>query len=136
MDNDDESERERARHGIVAGRPVKRVEQERARALRMNMTAEEALLWERLRARRLDGLHWRRQQVIAGFIVDFYCHATGVAVELDGAFHLGQAEYDHDRDDVLARSGLLVLRFTNDDIHAHLPDVIARIRDACQHRYP
>ena len=77
MDNDDESERERARHGIVAGRPVKRVKQERARALRMNMTAEEALLWERLRARRLDGLHWRRQQVIAGFIVDFYCHATG-----------------------------------------------------------
>ena len=134
MENDDESEH--ARRGIVSGRPVKRVKQERAQALRMYMTAEEALLWERLRARRLDDLHWRRQQVIAGFIVDFYCHATGVVVELDGAFHLDQSDYDRARDEILARSGLLVLRFANSDLHTHLPDVIACIRDACHTRHP
>ena len=84
---------------------------------------EETRLWQRLRAHQLDGLRWRRQQVIAGFIADFYCHAAGVVIELDGAIHHQQTDYDRARDEVFARSGLLVLRFTNTAVTANLDDV-------------
>lgn len=122
------------RDGIIVGRPVKRSKQARARAFRLYMTPEEALLWKRLRANQLDGLHWRRQQVIAGFIADFYCHAAGVVIELDGGIHLHQADYDRARDNVLAGSGLLVLRFSNDEVNTDLARVLARIHTACQER--
>jgi very-short-patch-repair endonuclease len=98
------------------------------------MTPEETRLWQQLRANQMDGLRWRRQQVIAGFIADFYCHATGVVVELDGGIHLYQVEYDRARDELLASSGLLVLRFSNDEVNATLERVISHIRDACQRR--
>jgi very-short-patch-repair endonuclease len=124
----------RARNGIIAGRPVRRVKQERARVFRRYLTPEEARLWQHLRANQLDGLHWRRQQVIDGFIADFYCHAAGVVIELDGAIHQQQANYDHARDEVLARNGLLVLRFSNDEIRANLATVLSRIRSVCQQR--
>ena len=130
MDNNDD----RARVGIVAGRPVSRIKQERAPTFRKQMTPEETQLWQQLRARRLDGLHWRRQQVIGGFIADFYCHAVGIVIEIDGAVHLQQAEYDRARDEVFARSGLLVLRITNTEVNDHLGAVLARIRAACQER--
>ena len=131
MDNDDSAY---ARDGIIAGRPVKRVKQERARALRRSLTPEEVLLWQRLRANQLDGLRWRRQQVIGGFIADFYCHAVGIVIEIDGAVHLQQVEYDCARDKIFTWSGLLVLRFTNTEVNDNLRDVLARIRTACQQR--
>jgi very-short-patch-repair endonuclease len=59
------------------------------------MTAEERLLWEALRRNTIDGLHFRRQQVIAGFIVDFYCHSAALAIEVDGAFHRETVDYDN-----------------------------------------
>ena len=130
MDNNDD----RARVGIVAGRPVSRIKQERARTFRKQMTPEETQLWQQLRARRLDGLHWRRQQVIGGFIADFYCHAVGIVIEIDGAVHLQQVEYDCARDKIFTWSGLLVLRFTNTEVNDNLRDVLARIRTACQQR--
>ena len=49
-----------------------------ARQMRRQPTPAEAKLWQHLRAGRLSGLHFRRQQVIDGFIVDFYCHAVGL----------------------------------------------------------
>jgi very-short-patch-repair endonuclease len=51
------------------------------------MTPEEEKLCEHLRGNLLMGLHFRRQQIIAGFIVDLYSHACGLAVEIDGGVH-------------------------------------------------
>ena len=50
------------------------------------MTPAEKILWQELRANKL-GVHFRRQQAIAGFIVDFYCHKAGLVVEVDGDIH-------------------------------------------------
>ncbi len=56
------------------------------------MTPAEKILWQELRANKL-GVHFRRQQVIAGFIVDFYCHKAGLVIEVDGdIYDLQQAE--------------------------------------------
>jgi very-short-patch-repair endonuclease len=70
------------------------------------MTRAECLLWERLRAGRLEGIHFRRQQIIDGFIVDFYCHTPGVVIEIDGAIHEQQSESDEERRDALLSRGL------------------------------
>ncbi len=50
-------------------------------------------IWQELRGNKL-GVHFRRQQVIAGFIVDFYCHKAALVVEVDGDIHDLQQEED------------------------------------------
>ncbi len=101
-----------------------------ARQMRRQPTPAEAKLWHYLRADRLNGSHFRRQQVIDGFIADFYCHAAGLVIELDGSVHLPQAEYDAERDRILGERGLRILRFLNSDLETDLPSVLAQIIEA------
>jgi very-short-patch-repair endonuclease len=116
---------------IVIGQKVDPQKTARARELRQTMTEAEKILWERLRGNRLGGLHFRRQQVIAGYIVDFYCHAAGLAVEVDGPVHEVQAEYDADRDQVLAENEVRVLRVMNQEIIENPGSVLEAILRAC-----
>ena len=118
--------------GVVAGRRTDPVKVQRARELRQALTPAETRLWAALRGNRVRGLHFRRQQVIAGFIVDFYCQAAALVVEVDGAIHAAQADYDTARDTVLQAHGLRVLRIPNADIEHDLPGVVARIAAACE----
>ena len=119
---------------LIRGQRVSAVKLERARELRRDMTPAEKLLWERLRAHSSDGLRWRRQQVIDGFIVDFYCHAASLVVELDGAIHNNQVEYDAARDATPAARDVLILRFTNTEAETDISSVLARIRQSSQER--
>ncbi len=116
-----------AARGIVRGQRVRPTKVERARALRGRMTEGESLLWEKLRHNQLHGLHFRRQQVIDGFIVDFYCHARALVVEVDGDVHSQTSEYDAGRDSILATRGLRVLRLADADVRADVLGAIARI---------
>ena len=100
----------------------------RARSLRRNMTPAEKVLWQELRTNKL-GSHFRRQQVIAGFIVDFYCHSAGLVIELDGDIHRGQQEYDAERDKILEGMGLRVIRFRNDEVLLNLPRVRTQLKE-------
>jgi len=102
--------------------------------MRRNMTPAEQKLWQRLRASRLEGFHFRRQQVIDGYIVDFYCHATSLVVEVDGSVHLQQEKYDRERDEYLAGRGLRVLRFFNSDVDKDIDAVLTVILEACRSR--
>ncbi len=79
--------RNKKTYNIVIGQKVSPSKVERTKEFRRQMTPEEKILWQRLRANRLNGLHFRRQQIIDGFIVDFYCHSAGVVVEVDGEIH-------------------------------------------------
>ena len=63
-----------------------------AEQMRQEMTPSEERLWGRLRANRLNGLAFRRQQVIGGFIADFYCRVARLRVECDGHAHAAQAD--------------------------------------------
>ena len=71
---------------IIPGQRVAKEKLERARELRREMTPAEKILWHELRGNKL-GVHFRRQQIIEGFIVDFYCHQAGLVIELDGSVH-------------------------------------------------
>lgn len=93
------------------------------------MTSEERLLWEAVRGNKL-GVHFRRQQIISGFIVDFYCHTVGLVIEVDGREHEEpeQERLDAARDQVLREMGLRIVRFNNRDVSTRLPDVLDQIR--------
>lgn len=117
---------------IVAGQQVDAAKADLAKELRRRMTREERILWQRLRTNQLEGFHFRRQQVIDGYIVDFYCHTAALVVEVDGAVHQEQWEYDAQRDQVLTARGLRVLRIGNSEVRDNLVSVLARIAAACR----
>ena len=101
-----------------------------ARRMRREMTAAEWALWQAVRGNKLDGLHFRRQQVIDGFVADFYCHAVNLVVEVDGEIHDTQIEEDRHRERAFGLRGLRVLRFTNDQVLHDLPGCLSEIRTA------
>jgi very-short-patch-repair endonuclease len=118
------------RRGITTGQKINPAKLERAQELRRNMTLAERRLWHRLRTNKLDGFHFRRQQIIDGFIVDFYCHAVGLVVEVDGAMHHEQLEYDVERERVLEARELRILRFRNEEVLTDIESVLTRIQAA------
>ena len=116
---------------IVIGQKIKSDKLERAKELRRQMTPAEKILWEHLRANRLHGLHFRRQQIIDGFIVDFYCHAASLVIEIDGKIHEQQIEYDLERDKFLTARGLRLLRIKNEEVTDKIDQVLMRIYQNC-----
>jgi len=105
----------------------------RARALRRDMTPQEAKLWHRLRGKQFYGLKFRRQHPRHQFILDFYCHEKKLVIELDGHSHaeLEQQRYDQARTDWLVEDGLRVIRFANREVDHNLEGVLAEIARVC-----
>ncbi|CAD6878182.1 hypothetical protein [Methylomonas albis] len=103
-----------------------------ARKLRGDMTDAEQKLWNRLRRKQINGWQFYRQKPLGPYIVDFYCAAAGLVVELDGSQHF-EAEHqaaDQRRDAYLQNLGLRVLRFDNRQVLLELDavvEVISRI---------
>lgn len=104
----------------------------RARELRNNATEPERQLWNALKGMRLEGFKFRRQVVIGRRIVDFYCPAAKIAVEVDGETH--NPETDRRRDEVmLERFGVRVMRFRNEDVMRNLDGVLgALLGELCE----
>ncbi len=113
---------------IVTDQIVTKAKLERAKELRREMTPAEKLLWQEVRANKL-GVRFRRQQVIQGFIVDFYCHQAGLVVEVDGDVHDLQKEEDERREKALTEMGLRIVRFGNDEVMRSLLVVVGKIRE-------
>ena len=102
-----------------------------AKTLRRNMTDTERLLWRHLRAHRLLGQKFRRQQPIGPYVVDFVHFGARLIVEADGGQHNG-CESDTVRDRWLESQGFRVLRFWNNDILREPEAVLARILQALE----
>ena len=109
---------------------------DRAKELRKNATKQENHLWyDFLRS---YPVRFQRQKTIDSFIVDFYCHAAKLVIELDGSQHYeeqGKA-YDAERTAILESYGLTVLRFSNHDVDAHFDAVCEQIDHVIQGRLP
>ena len=71
-----------------------------------------------------QNLQFQRQQVIAGFIVDFYCHKAALVVEMDGDIHDLQQDEDARQEKVLSEMGLRTVRFKNDEVVMNLSAVV------------
>jgi len=100
-----------------------------ARTLRKHPTRAEDILWQRLRGSHFHGAKFRRQVPFDRFVVDFYCHAAKLVVEIDGVQHEWFADYDEGRTEILERLGVRMLRFTNAEVCDDLDAVLARIRE-------
>ena len=106
---------------------------ELCRQLRQSEMPPEQVLWQCLRDRKLFGLKFRRQHVFGRYVADFYCHAAGLVVELDGGVHQEQrqAEYDIVRQQELEAAGVRVLRFDNAQVREGLSEVLRAIAVSC-----
>ncbi|WP_295623402.1 DUF559 domain-containing protein [uncultured Nitrosomonas sp.] len=109
-----------------------------ARNLRNNMTDAEQLLWSKLRRKQILGVQFYRQKPLANYIVDFYCAAANLVIELDGSQHF---EPDHqasdaERDRALESIGLIVLRFDNRQVMQELDAVMQVIFEAMEKKIP
>lgn len=105
---------------------------DQARSLRRNMTDAECELWRHLRGARLDGYRFRRQHPSPPYVLDFYCHAAKLVVELDGGQHTDQADAARTR--ALEARGLRVIRFWNNDVLSNTEAVLEAILSALQAR--
>ena len=98
----------------------------RARRFRRELTEPEAMLWSRLKGRGKDRPIFRRQVPIGSIIVDFYCAAAKLAMEVDGRTHWdddAQAK-DAARDHWLGTQGVSVLRIGAGEVYRNLGQVV------------
>jgi very-short-patch-repair endonuclease len=98
----------------------------RARQLRRNSTDAEMKLWQRLRNKQL-GVDFRRQHPTGTYVLDFYCPALGLAIEVDGGQHALAQQRDARRDAWFAEGGVTVLRFWNSDVMENFNGVLEAI---------
>ncbi|WP_242026155.1 DUF559 domain-containing protein [Limnothrix sp. FACHB-881] len=99
-----------------------------ARQFRKEPTASEAILWQALRGRKLDGRKFKRQQPIGAFIVDFFCAQERLVVEVDGGVHQNQQEADQQRQQLLESLGLRFVRVSSNSVEQDLSTVLSQIR--------
>jgi very-short-patch-repair endonuclease len=102
--------------------------------MKRSPTPAERALWERLRKRQLNGFIFRRQVLIFGFIVDFYCARCRLVVEVDGKSHEGREEYDAMRTKKFGTLRLRVIRFPNEKVLGRMDEVLAMIEKTCWDR--
>jgi len=104
-----------------------------ARNLRKESTKEEKLVWDELRNRRFLNLKFRRQHVIEGFVIDFYCHELRLAIEIDGGVHDKQEEYDQIRQSLIEDEGIHFIRISNVEVNEDINTLLEMIKEV---RFP
>lgn len=103
-----------------------------ARQLRKQPTKAEKRLWRQLRSKQIAGVQFYRQKPLQSYIVDFYCAAAKLVIEVDGDSHFNdeQIQYDSDRTKKLEDMGLRVLQFTNQEVLREMEGVLEVIEEA------
>tara|TARA_R110002020_G_scaffold232795_4_gene444309 strand:+ start:1164 stop:1505 length:342 start_codon:yes stop_codon:yes gene_type:complete len=100
-----------------------------AKAMRHDPTQAEYALWQLLRARRLGGMKFKRQEPLGPYICDFVCHERMLIVEADGSHHMS-SKRDAARDRYFEMKGYRTVRFWNEDIQENIDAVAEQILQA------
>jgi very-short-patch-repair endonuclease len=125
-----EGEKPTRPQGVIRNQKINPKKLELARQFRKNPTESEDVVWQMLRNRQIKNLKWRRQQVIDGFIADFYCAELNVVLEIDGSVHDKEEvkEYDAYRTSVFESKSIRIFRLKNEDCDKqHLTELIENI---------
>ena len=101
---------------------------QRAKELRKAGSLPEALLWNELKNKQINGLNFNRQVVIGDYIVDFFCPIAGVVIEIDDKTHEFKAEYDEKREKFLLSLGLTTIHISAKEVLKDLSGVIEFIK--------
>nr|WP_228055068.1 vitamin B12 dependent-methionine synthase activation domain-containing protein [Kordia antarctica] len=107
---------------------------EYAKKMRNEPTEAEALLWNVLSGKKLDGYKFRRQHIIGSFIVDFICLKSNLIIEVDGLIHqLPENKIsDVTRTRWLEDEGYKVVRVTNNEVLSNLDSVLEKVTDVLE----
>ena len=95
-----------------------------AREFRKNPTKAEKQMWQALRNRCFLNLKFRRQHLLEGYLLDFYCQELKLAVEIDGAIHRSQREEDIKRQKAIEQSGIRFYRIKNEQVERNINKVL------------
>ena len=100
------------------------------------MSLPEVMLWKRLRGRQLEGFYFRRQHPVGRYVLDFYCDAAKLAIEIDGSQHAegDRPQRDIERDEWFAAHGIGTLRFAAVDVLMGLDGVLRGILEVVRER--
>ena len=105
------------------------ITQNHAKNLRQNLTKSEAIIWNYLKGKKVEGVKFRRQFPIGNYIADFAAIEIKLIIEIDGATHSSddRVEYDTARTEFLTSQGWRVIRVWNNDIYSNLNGVLQSI---------
>ena len=101
-----------------------------AKTLRKGLTDSERELWKYLRAKRLGGLKFRRQEPIGNYIVDFVCYEKRLVIEVDGGQHAQEKKKDAVRDGWLREQGFKVIRFWDSEVLTNILGVLELVGES------
>lgn len=107
-----------------------------AKEMRKNPTNAEAILWNEIKSKKLDGLKFRFQIPYDRFILDFLCPEYKLIIELDGRYHKDYKEKDTERDHYFKSKGYIILRFKNEEIFNDIELVKIKILETIKLPYP
>jgi very-short-patch-repair endonuclease len=101
------------------------------RDLRRKSTRAEAIMWKELRSGKDNKQKFRRQYSVNGYVLDFYCPKSRLAIEVDGGYHDNRETkiYDLVRQEYIEDCGVKFLRFKNDEITNDLEFVLGKINE-------
>jgi very-short-patch-repair endonuclease len=103
-----------------------------ARAMRNDATRAETMLWQQIRSRQMDGVKFRRQVPLKGYILDFVAFEEMLIIEVDGSQH-AESRRDAARDALFRADGFRVMRFWNEEVETGLDfvcrSILAALKD-------
>ncbi len=104
---------------------------QRRQELRRNQTEVEKAFWSRVRSSQFHRLRFFRQYSVGPYILDFYCPALKLAVELDGGQHNDpdNRAYDAERATYLIANGIKVIRFWNHEVLGDIEEVLSKLEE-------
>mgnify|MGYP000875158092 CR=1 FL=1 len=112
-----------------------------AREFRNNPTRAENILWNAIKRDQILGYRFRRQYIVAGFIIDFYCPKLRLGIEVDGEIHNldDNRIRDLERENIISQYNINIIRFTNKEIKDNILTVLnnlkAKIKNIEQKNY-
>lgn len=99
-----------------------------AREFRKTPTRSEKIMWDVLKNRQFMDLKFRRQHIIDGYIVDFYCSDFRFVVEIDGDIHQRQMQDDRERQEIIEAKGIKFFRVKSGEVEKNIDDILGKLK--------
>ncbi len=100
-----------------------------AREFRKAPTKSEKIMWDVLRRNNFHGLYFRRQHVIGGYIIDFYCPKLKLAIEIDGAIRQKQTKEDGKRQKIIEGRKIRFFRVNSEEVEKNIDAVLKKLEE-------
>ena len=108
---------------------IKKIKVQLAKEFRKNPTKSEKIMWNALRNRQFLNLKFRRQYLVDGYLIDFYCSELRLAIEVDGPIHSqkGQTENDQARQNIIEKKNIKFFRVKSKAIESNINQVLKEL---------